>query len=133
MKEYKIYDSCFGRSYDANIKECKNCEVAEECKLRLIEYSKKRRGGGKVEGSSNPFRLGTAMYVCYENLRQGGTFKALVFRITEELKKRKIRCINVPKRLREVLYECRQGKTHRGGELIYSVEDKIYKVVDKNI
>ena len=133
MKDYKIYDSCFGRRYDANIRECKLCEVAEDCRTRRLEYSKIRMGL-KREGedkTTNPFRAGTAMYVCYESLKQGGTFKQLSQRITEELKRRGIKCINVKKRLRQTIYECKSGKVHSGGEFIHDTVGKTYTIEEK--
>ena len=130
MKEHKVYDSCFGRHYDANVTECKECEVSGDCRSRLIEYSKNRMGRGKEESLTNPFRQGTAMYVCYEGLKQGGTFKELEQIAAEELVKRKIKCVNVRRVLKEVLFECRKGRVHDGGKFTHNAGDKTYKIVN---
>jgi hypothetical protein len=83
------------------------------------------------ESLTNPFRTGTATYVCYECLKIGGTFKELKQRVEGELKKREILSIDVEGVLTRAIALCKHGRVHSGGEFVHNSEDKIYRVIDK--
>ena len=133
---FKGEEDCFGKYYDKSIKECQMCEEKKECERLTAESVKKirteREAKKEIEklkkemAAGNLYKVNSSSWVCYEMLKEGGTYEELTNGIEKRLVDLNIFSKYPKGRMLDIIHACKKGWLCPGHVL--EVRGNFYKI-----